>query len=293
MATATVLAPSNHYAPQTSSYPTPAQRPISKMISSEPTKPGAAEQEGPRQSLPSISDVLKVAEPRQYASPASSVIPPSSSFPSPFTTASRGSYPDGDKHTSPQTLQHPAFTPRSEPPSTFAESSRSSFSNRPGIPPATDRRPSPPARHELPPHHHMSTTEPSKSHEPHHSLNGGYAHGPQPPPPPPQAGPYSHGPLPPGQVPLPGYPISPRHMGPPASHPYDPRAPPPHPDQEFANRERAHYDAPPRRFETWDYTDALARVRNDLIRHTTAMLTTCRSRTLPERSSILEKHTTD
>ncbi|KAL2206115.1 hypothetical protein CC79DRAFT_846027 [Sarocladium strictum] len=257
MATATILQPASHHPPSHSSaYPTPTAT-VSSMISSEAGKPpGADSKDSPsRQSLPSISDVLKVAEPRQFQPPAPPSMPPTSSFPSPFTSGHRGSYPDGDKHASPQTLHHSSFPPRQEPPSGYADSPRSSFHGRPGLPAMPERRPSPPLRPELPPHH---MAEPPRGHDPHHPLNNGaYAHPPHAPPHP--AGPYAHGPLPPGQVPLPGYPISPHRAGPPGPHAYDPRGPPPpHPDDvDAANR--ARYDTA-RHFETWAYPQALGRV---------------------------------
>ncbi|KAH8178898.1 GATA zinc finger domain-containing protein [Sarocladium implicatum] len=261
MATTTVLQSGNHYSSTPSSaYPTPAA-PAHSMIPSEQGKPPAgppgppdAKESPSRQSLPSISDVLKVAEPRQFQPPAPPSMQPSSSFPSPFTAGPRGPYPDGDKHASPQTLHQPVFPPRHEPPSAYADSPRSSYPGRPGLPSVSERRPSPPLRSELPPHH---MAEPPRAHDTHHPLhNGPYAHG--PPAPPHMAGPYAHGPLPPGQVPLPGYPISPHRAGPPGPHPYDPRGPPPpHPeDAEAANR--ARYEAS-RHFETWAYPQALAR----------------------------------
>jgi hypothetical protein len=180
---------------------------------------------------------------------------PSSSFTSPFTSGHRDSYPDGDKHASPHTIHH-SFPPRQELPNAYADSPRSSFHGRPGLPAVPDRRPSPPLRPELPPHH---LTEAQRAQDPHHPLNNGaYAH-PPPPAPPHPAGPYAHGPIPPGQVPLPGHPISPHlagRAGPPGPHPYDPSGPPsPHPDD--ANR--ARYDTG-RHFETWEYPTALARV---------------------------------
>jgi hypothetical protein len=66
--------------------------------------------------------------------------------------------------------------------------------------------------------------------------------------------------LPPGQMPLPAYPISPRHpMPPPAPGSYDPRAPPHTEESEYAAR--ARYDATvDRHFESWSYQDSLSRI---------------------------------
>src|SRR5688572_33081536 len=112
MTTATILQPTSHHpAAHASAYPTPAA-PVSNMISSEPGKsggaPGAADvKDSPfRQSLPSISNALKVAEPRQFQPPAPPSMQPSSSFTSPFTSGHRDSYPHGDKHASPHTIHH-------------------------------------------------------------------------------------------------------------------------------------------------------------------------------------------
>ncbi|KAK0388274.1 hypothetical protein NLU13_4519 [Sarocladium strictum] len=262
MATATILQPTSHHpSAHSSAYPTTAAA-ISNMISSEPGKPAGvpavldAKDSTSRQSLPSISDVLKVAEPRQFQPPAPPSMQPTSSFPSPFTSGPRGSYSDGDKHASPQTLHPSSFPARQEPPSTYADSPRSSFHGRPGLPAVPERRPSPPLRPDIPPHH---MTEAQRAHDPHHPLNNGaYAH-PPPTVPPLPTGPYAHGPLPPGQVPLPGYPISPHRAGPPGPHPYDHRGPPPpHPD-DVDPASRARYESA-RHFEQWPYPGALARV---------------------------------
>jgi hypothetical protein len=92
-----------------------------------------------------------------------------------------------------------------------------------------------------------------------------YAH---PPPPPPHPAPvtYQPGQLPPRQMPLPAYPISPRHAVPPhVPGPYDPRAPPHAKEADYATR--ARYDATVKRhFESWSYQESLSRVsRNKLV----------------------------
>jgi hypothetical protein len=250
MATATVLAaPGASYHSQSSyppSYSHQSGPSISNMISpTESRKQPEGTDTPPRQSLPSLSEVISGAKPGQLPPPG----PPNMQqpgLPSPFVSAALH-HPDVDKN-SPR-IHHPAAFARPEPLGPYSDSPRPPFNGRPGLPPVSDRRPSPPSSYEVAPHH---MPDPHKGPEPH-QLNGGYAH-PRPPPP---GVPYSAGPLPPGQVPLPAYPISPRNAGPPM--PYDPRAQGAHPDeQEYA---RARYEASNNRhFESWTYQETLNRV---------------------------------
>ncbi len=263
MATATVLAPSAHYPTQTSyssgypQHPPPAAANSSNMMTTEPRRSSDDNESTGRQSLPSISEVISGARPGQYP-PAHAGLQSGPGLPSPFTQANH-QYPEADKRSSPQPV-HPAsgFPQRPEPLPALTDSPRPPFTGRHSLPPVSDRRPTPPAKSEIA---HQHAAKPSDSHP----QNGAYAHPPPPPPPAPTSHPTSHpyqpGQLPPGQVPLPNYPISPRHGVPIAPGHYDPRGQPVHPDDaDFANR--ARYDPSlSRHFETWNYQDSLSRVR--------------------------------
>ncbi len=210
------------------------------MISSSEPRRASDENEAPaRQSLPSISEVISGARPGQYPPPPAHQ-QPSSGLPSPFAAPSR-QYPDSDKH-SPQPLHPASFPSRQDTIPAFADSPRPPFSGRPGLPPVSDRRPTPPGKPD--PHSpHIG------HHEPPRSVNG------YPQPPPPSSHPYQQGQLPPGQMPLPGYPISPREH-------YDARRPPAH-EAEYAARVR-YEPAPNRHFETWSYQESFSRVSDFL-----------------------------
>lgn len=247
MATATVLAPSAHYPSYTLSYSQHSSASSvnsSTMISSEPRRHSDDNDSASRQSLPSISEVISGARPPQYPPHSQPTMAPGSGLPSSFHQSVHQSvhqYADSDKHPSPQPM-HPtsSFAQRQDTlPPAFVDSPRLPFNGRHSLPPVTDRRPTPPTKPEIPPQH---------SHKP--SDNGAYPH------PPPTSHPYQPGHLPPGQVPLPSYPISPRHAVP----VYDPRAQPPHPDEaDHANR--ARFDPSiNRHFEPWNYQESLSRV---------------------------------
>ncbi|KND86647.1 hypothetical protein TOPH_08710, partial [Tolypocladium ophioglossoides CBS 100239] len=256
MATATILAPSVHYPPQSfSGYAqhSAAGANTASMISSESRRSSDDNESSNRQSLPSISEVISGTRPGQYPPPAQSSMQPGSSLPSSFTQATH-QYPESDKHASPQPL-HPAssFPQRQETLPAFVDSPRPPFNGRHSLPPVSDRRPTPPTKSELSPQHPQ---KPSDSHPP----NGAYAHPPPPPPPAPTSHPYQPGQLPPGQIPLPSYPISPRHAVPIAPGHYDPRGQSMHPEEaDYSNR--ARYDPSlNRHFETWSYQDSLSRI---------------------------------
>jgi hypothetical protein len=223
------------------------------MISNEPRKASDGADSSNRQSLPSISEVISGAKtPGPY--------PPSAptGLPSPFAPSTARQFTESDKHSPPQPLHPSTYPPRQEPLPAFSSSPRPPFNGRPGLPPVSDRRPTPPTKHEIPPSHHVH--EPPKPMD-SHPMNGNYGHGHghghvQPPPRQPVGLSVHPSQLPPGQVPLPGYPISPRHGVPHVPAGYDPRGPPPHVDEGDFNT-RARYD---RHFESWSYQDSLNRI---------------------------------
>ncbi|KAF4451178.1 hypothetical protein F53441_5788 [Fusarium austroafricanum] len=256
MATATLITPSAHYQPQPqfSSYSQSSSgaASISNMISSvEPRKPADDQEQSNRQSLPSISEVIQGTKPGPYPVAHAPGLQAGSSLPSPFVPAPR-SFPEAEKRSSPQPLHSTSSFPRQDGLPAFTDSPRPHFNNRPSLPPVSDRRQSPSAKPDLPPQHHHPE---QKLPEPHHPLNGVYAH----PPPPPAPVAYQPGQLPPGQMPLPAYPISPRHGLPPhVPASYDPRAAPHVEESEYA---RARYEATvDRHFESWSYQDSLSRI---------------------------------
>ncbi|KHN94332.1 GATA-type sexual development transcription factor NsdD [Metarhizium album ARSEF 1941] len=257
MATATVLAPSSHY-PQSSysSYPQhssgaappPLLNSAANMISSEHRRSADEKDQPGRQSLPSISEVISATRSGQYGPPTQTNMQPGSGLPSPFTSAQRP-YLESEKH-SPQQLHTPsAYPPRQENLPAFTDSPRPPFNGRHSLPPVSDRRQIPPTKPDFPQHRLAESQKQSDSH----ASNGAYGH-----PPPPTSHPYPPGHLPPGQVPLPAYPISPRHAVPPPPGQYDSRGQPVrHEEAEYSNRSRFE-PAPPRHFETWSYQEALS-----------------------------------
>ncbi|KAK7415353.1 hypothetical protein QQZ08_012377 [Neonectria magnoliae] len=259
MATATLITPTAHYQPQPSSFsPYPHSHStvasISNMISSVEPRKSLDDNELPnRQSLPSLSEVIQGAKPGPYPPPSS--MQPGSSLPSPFSSGPR-SFSEAEKHSPPQPMHPTSFPPRQDTLPAFSDSPRPPFSSRPSLPPVNDRRPSPTSKPDMPPQHHHP--EQQKGPEPHHPLNGIYAHPPPPPPPVPVS--YQPGQMPPGQMPLPAYPISPRHAVPPhIPGPYDPRASQHSEEAEYSSRGR--YDATVNRhFESWSYQDSLSRI---------------------------------
>lgn len=261
MAAATVLPPTSlQYSPQPNALSSSNYQdrhlgrhsPPNSMISSSEPRRAADDGETPaRQSLPSISEVISGA-PRPGQFPPSSHPsgqPGSSGLPSPFVSHNRG-YPDSDKqHSSPQPLHPASFTPRQDAVSSFSESPRPGFSGRPGFP-HPDRRSTPPGKLE-----HPSQLTPTHPEQPR-SVSGTYP--PQGPHPSsaPSSHPYQNSHLPPGQMPLPGYPISPRH--PPSE--YESRRPPPHGEHHDYARSRYEQHGPPRHYEAWNYQEAFGRV---------------------------------
>ncbi|OAA60187.1 sexual development transcription factor NsdD [Akanthomyces lecanii RCEF 1005] len=249
MAATSVLTPSSHYQPPSfaaSTYPPQSSGPSptpAMISSSEPRRqPDDNTNDAPaRQSLLSISEVISGARPSQYAPHHSSMPPQPSSggLPSPFAPLSR-QYPDSDKHThSPQPLHPASFPSRQDTIPAFADSPRPPFSGRPGLPPVTDRRPTPPGKHDGPSH--------GPVHHDHRSVSGGY-----PQPHAPTSHPYQPSHVPFGQMPLPVYPISPRHEHYDAPRPQTHGEPGP-----YAGR---RYEQAPRHYENWTYQESFSRI---------------------------------
>ncbi|KAI9900046.1 hypothetical protein N3K66_004308 [Trichothecium roseum] len=185
---------------QTSSNNSPS---LSNMISSESRRDSDDHDTAKRQSLPSISEVINKAYPQPPAyphqhQPQQPQQPPVHQHPLHAASQAPRYEPDWN-------LQHPLppFAHRQDggPPG-FSDSPRTPYSARSSLPPVGERRPSPPGPGEIPAHHDARM------------MNGSYA----PAPPAPHHTSYPSAQLPQGQMPLPGYPISPRHAPP---HGYD------------------------------------------------------------------------
>lgn len=266
MATATLLSPSAPHHPhqvfQPSAY---SPTSIAGMISPTESRRTSDDPEpSHRQSLPSIREVISGTKPGSYATVVASSGPAAPSLPSPFSTSAPPrpfSDVPSEKHVSPRTLYPPSsFPPRPETMSTLSDPARSVLPGRPPPPPPplstySGQQPSPPRTIE---HVEVRHRQPLEAQP----FSGSYTHQPhQPPPPPPPASalyPQS-GQLPPGQLPMPEYPVSPRHAGQPMPSPFDPQRPPMYADE----RGNKYETTLNRAFVAWSYSETLNRVSFD------------------------------
>lgn len=268
MATAALINPSHPYHALPPSYPasnhSAAPGPsIAGMISPvEPRRPSDEKDTAHRQSLPSLSEVISGAKP----SPFPPTQPPgmtgsSHSFPSPFGSGPSRHFPEPpSERQSPRALHPPSFTPRSEnalPPFSADHPRPPPFAGRPPPPPLSSyatSQPSPPIKPD-----HGREPEPKNN-----ETNGVYQHPPQ------HAAPQQHPPpiypqphqaqLPPGQVPLPAYPVSPRHSSALPS-PYESQRPGVHPEEGDYAPARFQYDRPVHRaLDAYTYHEYLQRI---------------------------------
>ncbi|PNH29590.1 hypothetical protein BJF96_g7144 [Verticillium dahliae] len=228
----------------------------------EPRRPSDEKDTAHRQSLPSLSEVISGAKP----SPFPPTQPPgmtgsSHSFPSPFGSGPSRHFPEPpSERQSPRALHPPSFTPRSEnalPPFSADHPRPPPFAGRPPPPPLSSyatSQPSPPIKPD-----HGREPEPKNN-----ETNGVYQHPPQ------HAAPQQHPPpiypqphqaqLPPGQVPLPAYPVSPRHSSALPS-PYESQRPGVHPEEGDYAPARFQYDRPVHRaLDAYTYHEYLQRI---------------------------------
>lgn len=263
MATATLISPSNpyhgHHTPFSSGHHhSSASGPsIAGMISPvEPRRHSDDNETSQRQSLPSLSEVISGAKPSPFppSQSASTVSGSMHSFPSTYSSGPPRTFPEpplSDKQ-SPRALHPNSFGPRPEPLPSFSESARPPpFTSRHAPPPISSfsgPQPSPPIKPEHPREIEAKSLEQSGPyHHPAHQHIPPVYH--------PHAG---H--LPPGQIPLPAYPVSPRHSAalPP---PFESQRPPVHADEGEYAPARPQYDRTLNRpSDTWSYTDCLERV---------------------------------
>ncbi|KAI0526692.1 hypothetical protein F5B22DRAFT_633119 [Xylaria bambusicola] len=184
---------------------------------------------GPRQSLPSISEVFSTGKPNHYSPTTPSTLAGSTNLPLPFTSvgpppSQQRPEPGPEPRPLPHDDKYYRYPPRHDSGSSQAPAPQPSYSY-------PERRDTPKA----------PEPAPSSSH-----LNS------QPPPPPPM-------PYPPGQLPLSAAPAPTRDHPLP---PYDTHRPPPPPraDDEYGMH-RARYDtALNRHFEAWGYADCLNKI---------------------------------
>lgn len=232
MAAATLLNPATGYHPHSQPFSSPYHHPqpplaTTNMIPHGDSKRLSTEIEnGPRQSLPSISEVLK---PSHYTPVTPTTLPGSQSLPPPFASVG------------PPLQQRPEPGPEPRPLPT-REEKHYRYHSRHNSGPAQGVVPQ--SSYSYPEHGEMSKApepNPSSSH-----LNS------QPPS-------MSY---PPGQLPLSATSATVRHSGP--LPPYDIHRPPPPPraDDEYGMH-RPRYDATlNRHFEAWGYADCLGKVCN-------------------------------
>ncbi|TQN63834.1 GATA zinc finger domain-containing protein 10 [Colletotrichum shisoi] len=261
MATAALISPSStHYGHPSSfssgyHHATPGPS-IAGMISPiEPRRPSDESETPHRQSLPSLSEVISGAKPGPYPPSQASSMSGSQSFPSPFAPGPPRSYAESSTDKNSPRPPHPASTyaPRQEALPAMSDPPRPPpFGGRPPAPLSifSATQPSPPHKSE-----HMRDIDP-RAAEP---ANPYAQH--QPPPPPPPIYPHPSQ-LPPGQVPLPAYPVSPRHGGPPSPSPFEAQRPAAHAEEAEYSPGRPQYDRTlvTRHLDAWGYQDCLSRM---------------------------------
>lgn len=271
MATATLLPPSgppsqlHSYNPNYPNAPPPSMRdmisPVEPRRASDP-----ADAAPPRQSLPSLSEVIAGSPAGALSQPPGSISIPS--FPAPFSASPRpymDSHSGLDKGSSPQPL-HPtsSYPSRPEQPPSFGDSSRAHpFASRPGPSPMNSfspPHPSPPMKQD------QSRLESDKMTDQHVS-NGTYH-------PHPGITSYSASTQVPHASP---YPVSPRHPGHLVPSPFDPhRAPPPRSEDNESLLGRARYDMNVNHhLDTWTYQSWLSRVSYYPVCHSTLPFERC------------------
>lgn len=270
MATAAILNPAPHYHqpqhPPYSSYSHPtATSSMPGIISPVEPRRLADEHEPPRQSLPSIQEVIGAKPPTSAFPPSiSTSVSRAPSLPSPFASSNNSRpYSDlsspPDRHASPRSLHNPApFPPRNETIPQFHDPSRPSLSARPPPPPSVNTyhsaaRPSPPPL--------KMETRAAERHAEGHRVNG-YPHSAVSES---TSLPYPQQPvqLPPGQLPLSAHtPMSPRYStGPSLPSPFERSATSTmHEDAEYIMRDGKCEQVLSRHFEAWQYQESLAKV---------------------------------
>ena len=234
MAAATLLNPATAYHPHNQPFSSPYHQTQPPPTTTTMIPPGDVKRvsnevaNGPRQSLPSISEVFSTGKPSHYSPATPTTLAGSSNLPPPFTSVGpppppQRSEPGPEPRSLPHDDKYYRYPPRHDSGSSQAPAPPSSYSY-------PERRDTPKA----------PEPAPSSSH-----LNS------QPPPPP--------MPYPPGQLPLSAAPAPTRHHGP--LSPYEThRPPPPRTDEEYGMH-RARYDtALNRHFEAWGYADCLNKV---------------------------------
>ncbi|KAM7203670.1 hypothetical protein V8F33_001985 [Rhypophila sp. PSN 637] len=266
MATATLISPSGPHHPHHhthshsdrvgySGYPhsTPTTS-IPGMISPVDTRRTSDDSEScHRQSLPSISEVISGTKQSGYTAQAPVSMPPAPSLPSPFGSVTSRSFGDAasDKNPSPRTLHPTSSFPRPDALPAFSDPSRPALSSRPAPPPLNTF----PGPHPSPSSVKLEQLEADQRHAEASQLSAGYQHSHGQPSP---AGLYSQtGRLPPGQLPLTGYPLSPRNNGPTLPSPFDSQRTPVYGEEGDGYRGQEYKNTVDRAFEAFNYGETL------------------------------------
>ncbi|KAL1855647.1 hypothetical protein VTK73DRAFT_8536 [Phialemonium thermophilum] len=259
MATTALISPTTPYHPHTAFSSFASQAPTSSMpglISPVESRRTSDEPESAAHRLPSIQEVISGTKPPGYAGPVSSA--PSVGLPSPFSTVApprQLSDVPQERRASPRSLQHTSYPPRPGPSSTFSDPIRPALNRPLGPSPQSanlylSQQPSPTTRTDQESDRRQLPDGPQ--------FSGSYGHHPSLP----VSGLYPQpGQLPPGQLPLPGYPISPRHAGPPSlPSPFEPQRPPLYGEDDSATKGSKYEATLNRAFEVWSYSEALHRI---------------------------------
>jgi hypothetical protein len=260
-----------HYNSSSSGYPHSAPAtsipgivsPVEVQRPSDDSKFGHAHRQS-LPSLPSISEMISEKKPPGYDPPPSSAsMPPNQSLPSPYPSSVAPrlvtDIASPDKDTSPRTLISTSSSssfPRADPLPPFSDPARPILASRPVPPPLNTYTGQSVKREQL---------EAEQRHAEAQALSAGS----RPQPAQPLPGLYAEpGRLPPGQLPLFGYPYSPRpsvSSGLPS--PFSSRNPPPFNEEaEYSHPRPSKYKADfDKHFQTYGYQDALQAVSSQAV----------------------------
>ncbi|KAI1112648.1 hypothetical protein F5Y14DRAFT_250723 [Nemania sp. NC0429] len=231
MAAATLLNPATGYHPHSQPFSSPYHQPQPQLATTNMIPHGDGKrlstevENGPRQSLPSISEVLK---PNHYTPTTPTTLPGSQTLPPPFASVG------------PPPQQRPEPGPEPRP-----------------LPPREEKHFRYPSQHDSGPSSRGVAPQPSYSYQEHGEMpkapepNLSSSHI--------NSQPHPSMPYPPGQLPLSAASATTRHHGP--LPPYDIHRPPPSRADDEYGIHRTRYDQTlNRHFEAWGYADCLGKI---------------------------------